>query len=1805
MVSSKSLAKTLSDFFQNDEYLNLASKGIVPAVRSFEAALTFDSHYRFQHDIHYGHCYHTNNYTPMTFAEITATFTHPLNTIKDAIYIHLKQDYIARYKNDPGCKTKIPLSLGECTQEPFTNCKPVKIGFDIEANNPVDKLVGSVFPTAKWTSATYAKRYKSILTKEDSDIISNIRNVINARTELINKLATVEKYRKICSEIFPKDLPYNDSQSEKTSSSSSSPSYSSFSIKKRKEFLDKNVVPNIRDTDSISVIAFVVRQKEGGDAIRSELGAFVYTWKPPKSIIKSPSVIPNNILKKETSEISHLKKSAMMMTTTTTTTSTTTDQMDIEQNIYNSDTSKARTSSGLCLDNTKIPITRNLNTSLKSPFMPSQTSIINGIKSGDFSHAPQSEQFRPLLNAGHVIKPKLLKPLTIKCVTPMIPPTSPLLSKPKQTLKPAMIVPSSSSLLSSSSSSSSLLTEPAHEQKHIPGLPIKFKNITDNEYFDNAKTHVFDSEYEMIRETLKNFKQICPDFITGHNIMSFDLPYLIDRMNELAEANKTINDELTSSPFSFGIIKGHKSNYHSYAFNRNNAQKTSWIVESPGMNFFDSCNAFKHETFGKKSDGGYKLANLMPKWLVYPGSGEKMRKLEIDIIKSSKLWYNGGDGLSYFVGYCLFDALGSVMLSELLSFFVSAFFIADASGATPASIYLRGVQNIIISMFHKTIWSISKIYLFPDYGTRELHFLDLWYWHYNSGYTIVKMKDGRERKKFNSYQDVRLLYETIPTLRRKWRMGGLRLIPDLREKKEKSEINPYLPKPDTPEHLYCCYSVYEIEQKKKQNIIPKSKAYMGAHVFEVFRGYFGRTFIVTFDKLSMYPTIAVSFCLDFCNMVTEFTKKIFKISRLSLIRVILGPTSIIQVGDVFRDKKAARERGFMDTDELVYVWYYQDSRPEKSIFSNMIRYLLASRKIAKNKMSSWQFEIGRIKMCIKLTTFLLENLSTSNSIDTLNIILDKLKVIRGISADAKGQETVMSLGGEKYFDEVLKIGNVISESSDLCSNDMWAKPTSSGRSPDDVVALRPSSNKEQIQSKLLLTFVNTVIFSCRNEQTGLIYFDIETYGFKSIQDIANENYTKTQTFKKNYEEFLQSLNKHLRRANVEESIANTDQLSKKLVMNSGYGGVSMSSGILPQIQLGSAITALGRELIVRASRIIENSDLIEVIKKSGAQDEIESIIGKKLDQIREKNGVSNIYNCVVTNGDTDSTIAALRDEVCPCPEALKPVQKKICPYIANEVNEFLPKKLINKEIPPLKSTKNEKTGEFILCITEDREKDAMNNEFEKTSIATVNGKKKNYIQMTIEEKEQFKGVASKKSDTLPYVAKLEKDATAKYILKPLDKSKNERTNTRSIDLARFLRSELLKLFRGDYNPADFRMKMRLNKPIEAYKFKKGKKPPTHVQVAIKKVERNEEVNVGDCISYVYIINTQENYSSSSSSSSNCSSSNSSSSLFSETKIKKLTEYLEYSMREEDELQKQFNEMTPGKIMKKNKQMDDTFLKLCSKMITHISYKQISDSKNVEDADYALKNNIPLDMLYYLEYKILPKLTTLIAPLLHSYLDYPRCPFGVPSREKKAIKANQKKIEIEQASNAYDVLTTGDVKEQLDILQTYRLQRQLIQRTKDLGITYIPDTPLQRCIHCNLFYSKPITLNDPMMIFNFLEESKKEPGFYGICDSCKSKNSNDEVVIHYKNKIKDTKSKMDECESKCWKCIKNIKVSIMESKIHLKNSLPPEELYFTKPSDCTMEDCDIFKEKKLHQYNMVISKQRLNLLEKLKFANYSW
>jgi hypothetical protein len=276
----------------------------------------------------------------------------------------------------------------------------------------------------------------------------------------------------------------------------------------------------------------------------------------------------------------------------------------------------------------------------------------------------------------------------------------------------------------------------------------------------------------------------------------------------------------------------------------------------------------------------------------------------------------------------------------------------------------------------------------------------------------------------------------------------------------------------------------------------------------------------------------------------------------------------------------------------------------------------------------------------------------------------------------------------------------------------------------------------------------------------------------------------------------------------------------------------------------------------------------------------------------------------------------------------------------------------------------------------------------------------------------------------------------------------------------------------------------------------------------------------------------------------------------------------------------------------------------NKLISSPNYKKINENVNPEDSQYVLKHGLQLDILYYLEYKIFPKINIFLAPLIHSYKDYPRIPFGATKLEKKKIKSQQKAIETKQKDSAYEILLSGTIRKEIENIQKYRLQRVMLDSMIKSNKFNIPEYIIQKCIHCNILYESKFDSiqKDPHKFHAFLNESIDNIGFYDLCPDC-SKLKKDEIMGKYTSSIKAIDQKLEKCENTCWTCIEMTQVSIRSSKMSLKSDNAQNVKfgkpdYFLEPSECTMSTCETYKEKRGLIYNQTKCNQKHNLLKNL-------
>jgi DNA polymerase elongation subunit (family B) len=1685
-LTTKTVARNIHTFFESEEYLNFAAKGIVPTIRTFESSVAFDSQWRQEFDVQFSNCYQTNNYEYAKDSEINSTFSvvrginnhgddNPFKNDEEnyncanPLYIILKSqasisplvenDFLKKIKNDieylsskdeHRCEilrqkyrdvlegtTKIPRKNKECTAAPFTVCKPLVCSFDIETNTTFDRVSGQLrFSVAKWNPQTYADRYKFLLSKASAKKLNNMYpgNSEEAHLKLAKMLSVDSK--DFLKKRFQDDLKGIDLSDEVLVS------------KIIEEKLLNGVLPDSNETDAVTVICFVFRRNETGVELKSKLGAYCFTWHPD-------------------------------------------------------------------------------------------------LKKKGFEHP-------------------------------------------------------------------------------------NFDNITRlSGYFSNAKCKIFKSELEMIEAFVKVAGKYHSDIILGHNIMEFDMKYLIDRMEllrsqELEYPSKNLV-EATPSSFSFGCFKGKNDGHRHYTFYRGGREKTTYVVKTSGITILDTIHSVRNENFGIKDFKlPYTLSCLMFSNLRYPGKEDILRKLEVEISKSRDMWFKGGAGLAYFVGYCLFDAVGCVMLTEMKNYNETAFIVADITSTQPPQVFMKGSQNIVMSYVYKMAWMYGKKYMIPDYGIRELHWPDLWHDHVYrrrmkeeaSGLKRSVARDSNEIEIYNfeDFEDVRKIYETSPILKRQWESGRIRKIPDYRKlpDEEIKKLNPFFPLPkrtrteqdpedamemdqeDTkskkksalpktrksdqkidknqqsmdkyvtkkrkedeifvqshvpdvpshsspssksatkpkskkkelvvvsPEERYV-YNEEEKKRKQKEKIIAKTKGYMGGNVLATFRGFFFENLEEVLDFVSMYPSIICDYNLDFCNMVTENMRKAFRIPFHKLTLTILGPAHLTQMGNVFKSKRHADRLGYT-CEDLAYIYYFQQKRQDELILINIIKVLLAHRALAKKKLAYWKDRRGKM-LCMHHVYKNLNDGKFKSRSDILSFLNEKIEEIeKNKFGDFGNEDFLKSLASfvsnqKEMFPENDDIKNI--------GNNMFA-----------IINVLSENDKK----------FDPMILHREN---------IETEFDKG--ENAHMETDKDLLFHMALERKFMLLEF---RAQREEQNNDTEQLSSKLVMNSHYGVISDNNSAIPQQTLGAGITAHGRNHSQCSANISENVDLIEMIKSAGALEEFKRN-GVDLESVRVEG--QNIRKKTMF-GDTDSVGNVVPKELKNTKKIAKLYKDTGGKSGMEKINDLLPK------MPTLVSSDESKRMEMVCRM--DRTHGQMKMELEKINIMNSKARKKNYVAHSLESKKiDLKGVSAKKSDTLAFAARLEKRLYDHIFQDDNGKTTIQQKIESAISITR---QEIIFILDGKYDPTEFIMTTTLSKPVESY-MANGNKLPSHVEVALLKQNRNEKVTPGDKIRYVFIENGKSNY----------------------VDDKHLLPL--FAMTSLDSKNKK------DKNQEGNSSLSDSVFE---RYIKNLNEQALNDGKVAEDADYAFGKGLPLDVLYYIQIKFLQEMSKFFAPFFCNVLEWKTSKFGDGQEWIDLANKSQKKNQDADQQLVYDILTAGDIKDRMRMLVILKLQKQIIRLSKQENKFYVPKKMICRCVKCNCLFSRNFDSDDveAEIKVNFLDEVRNKDGFYSVCPECKQKyipcvdcekqyDAKTLLVDEYETKIKVQEQKFKECEEKCWKCISNCGVALIAGKEEEKDR---EKKFYTKPSACSLSQCQVYRDKKYIDF----CKNKLNQ-DMMVVVDHSW
>lgn len=1378
------------------------------------------------------------------------------------------------------------------------------------------------------------------------------------------------------------------------------------------------------------------------------------------------------------------------------------------------------------------------------------------------------------------------------------------------------------------------------EREAVP-IP-SFDNITksDHGYFANAKCTVFPDELSMIEAFVRTVRENHAEIYVGHHNMEFDMSYLLERVSVLKE-NKAQKEASSSGRwskrgdvslphFSFGALVGRKDSHRHYSFVRNKGLKTTHDIKSSGITIMDTVHCVRNDNFGKKAFGmPFSLACLMFRLLKYPGGDDVLRKLEVDITKCRLMWQKGGFHLSYLVGYCLFDAVGSAMIAEMENYLEVMYIVADVTSTPPSQVFIKGAQNIVNHYVHKMTWQFDKIYIIPNYGTRELHWPDLWYDHIY----VRKIADPRpiDLPPKYVYKDVRELYETSPILKRKWENGCIREIPDYRNlpKNAALALNPFFPhyvddsadgqskkgpmtsdlfdeivkkhveaykkekeekkknvetRPPTPrkkkkcdvapgqttiEKYFVSYPsteekvfqsvppeavekkisedrknekaekkepteiidrshfglkryVYDEEEKKarqKDGTLAKTKGYMGGNVLPTYRGFFFENLEKIEDFVSQYPTIVCDYSLDFCNMVTENMKVAFSVPGYHLTRMILGPEHLTHMGNVFESKPHAKSLGY-GSPHLAYVYYYQNVTTEDCVLINIIKVLLAFRAESKRRKAYWFDKMGKLTCIHTVYKKMLDSNSPSSLSEVTEFFRDQ--VLREKKAN--------DYGGEEFLNRVM----------------------------DAIASARDSEGLLDC----LYKFVDAT--TAADKKYDPLVLDAEA--ITAEYGGTKESNGRRETAHKAMEKKLLLL---VLKSQKEYKNADTEQNSIKLIMNSHYGVISATKSKLPNQTLGSGITAKGRLHSDTSANVSENLDLIELAGMEGSGENGETalvMLQKKGINLLEQRVEGTKLREKVIAGDTDSVMVLI-------PAAIKNTRVNAQLYKntlgkmgIRIINNLLPK--VPKSLPA-PSEKKERRGPIVL--RDDRKSGEICMELEKIHIRELKIRMKNYVCDPLEDtKLTLKGVSAKKSDTLLFAANLEKKLYA--IIFRDDDGKTTAKEKIETAIVR-ARTEIVNILDGRYDPVDFIMVTKMDKPVEAYEKTAGTgKLPKHVLVAKMKLKRNEKVVPGDSIRYVYVENGESTY----------------------VDNKYLVSAIS-AMNPEGDLAAAADD---GNGSARTAERDAARF---ANYVTTINNKALRDGIVAEDADYAFSQGLPLDMLYYIQIKLLKELSKFFAPFLCNILGWKVPKYGDKGGTSSAkLNKLQKKEQTADEKTMYDILTQGDIKMRMQMLTILRLQRQLIRYSFRENKMYMPKSMIRRCVKCNALFCSDSgngSVSHSSRV-KFLDEKRDADGFYSICENCKKTyKSVEDLKDEYRKDMTEAKKAFRECDNLCLKCIDNCGVAKLTEEQSRQHG---NSKYYTKPQDCTLSYCPVFRQKKFIRSKMNRSQQDYRVLEDMNW-----
>ena len=406
------------------------------------------------------------------------------------------------------------------------------------------------------------------------------------------------------------------------------------------------------------------------------------------------------------------------------------------------------------------------------------------------------------------------------------------------------------------------------------------------------------SELAMLEHIEALVHKWCPDYYTGWNIVTFDLPYLFERYAHLQKCAQPYAKWLPN------INLGLKIKGNSYAFPRTKktnsqgeklylAVSTPYIAQVDGMVVWEDIKV-----------PSYKLDDVSESTLEYPKSehgpnttyvdrqtGKSVqfprRKLDLDVTRGGEFWRAGGKKLWMFIVYCYADACLPVQLLEKMG--KPAFLIAMAriTNVKLGAVF-AGQQGKVAGVFARVLdeWE-DHLYLVPDWDSHHLHWPEAW-----------AQPSGTLATHF---------YKGVARFRK----------------------------------------------------VPKGmKGYLGAYNFDPHRGYHQDP-ILTLDYTSLYPSIVISYCLAYMNFLTHWTIRHYAIPRYKYIRWVVGPKEAIFCGEPFHDDSGMEQQmhDYTTPDLMETFWYHQ----EDTIMSRVLKIMFGERKVYKNLMAKAKYRVKLIE----------------------------------------------------------------------------------------------------------------------------------------------------------------------------------------------------------------------------------------------------------------------------------------------------------------------------------------------------------------------------------------------------------------------------------------------------------------------------------------------------------------------------------------------------------------------------------------------------------------------------------------------------------------------------------------------------------------------------------------------------------------------------------------------------------------------------------------------------------------------------